>query len=92
MTQHTPRPMVVREQQGEIQIWEDYMTGKVRNESCVAVMNGWPTDTGRSEARLLASSTMLLEALKYARRMVKESECDIAYIDAAIAAATGEQA
>lgn len=31
----------------------------------------------------------LLEALKYARRMVNASECDIAYIDAAIANAGG---
>ena len=30
----------------------------------------------------------LLEALKYARRMVNASECDIAFIDSAIAKAT----
>ncbi len=40
---------------------------------------------------LCAAAPELLEALKYARRMVKALECDIAFIDAAIAKATGGQ-
>ena len=40
--------------------------------------------------RLLLAAPELLAALKYARRMVKASECDIAFIDAAIQQATGE--
>jgi hypothetical protein len=41
-----------------------------------------------ANARLMQASPDLLEALKYARRMVKASECDIAFIDAAIAKAS----
>ena len=40
-------------------------------------------------ARLIAAAHQLLAALKYARRMVNASKCDIAFIDAAIAKATG---
>jgi hypothetical protein len=42
-----------------------------------------------ANADLIAAAPDLLEALKYARRMVKASECDIAFIDAAIAKAQG---
>lgn len=41
--------------------------------------------------RLHEVNAELLEALKYARRMVKPSEVDIAFIDAAISHATGVQ-
>jgi hypothetical protein len=47
---------------------------------CAATAAGWREETKE-----------LLEALKYARRMVRASECDIAFIDAAIAKATGEK-
>ena len=39
--------------------------------------------------QLAAAAPQLLAALKYARRMVNASKCDIAFIDAAIAKATG---
>jgi hypothetical protein len=48
-------------------------------------------DEAHLNARLMAAAPDLLEALKYARRMVKASECDIAFINAAIAKATGSQ-
>ena len=44
----------------------------------------------RANAQLIAAAPEVLAALKYARRMVNASECDIAYIDAAIAKAEGK--
>jgi hypothetical protein len=55
----------------------------------VVVADEWDSGYLAANARLISAAPDLLEALKYARRMVKSSDCDTAFIDAAIAKATG---
>lgn len=43
-----------------------------------------------ANGRLIAAAPELLEALRYARRFVDPENCDVAFIDAAIAKARGE--
>jgi len=43
------------------------------------------------DTRLILAAPELLEALKYARRFLNQNDHDVAYVDAAIAKATGEQ-
>lgn len=45
-------------------------------------------DVYKADARLIASAPDLLEALQYARRMMKP-DSDMEFVDAAIAKATG---
>lgn len=42
-----------------------------------------------ANARLIAAAPDLLEALQYARRFLKAQDHDVAFVDAAIAKATG---
>jgi hypothetical protein len=51
---------------------------------------GWEAHEAEADARIAAleaENAKLREVLKYARRMVKPSECDTVYIDAALDAA-----
>lgn len=65
---HTPGPWVVKEQQGEIQIWEHRQIGGTLEQSCVAITNGEPSDLAKADARLIATAPDLLEELKFLRR------------------------
>ena len=92
----TPGPWMVKEQQGEIQIWEDRTEGRVRHTSCVAVANGRPCDLAKADACLIAAAPDLLDALKLA---IRQNSCDMLMTgeelrkcEAAIAKATGEAA
>lgn len=94
---HTPGPWVIMD--GDYFEEDKVITTKARmeqHEVCIAqVSTEWDGTIGleqQANARLILAAPLLLKALKYARRVVNASECDIAYIDSTIAAATGEQA
>ena len=65
--------------------------GKPYGLHSALIEHHWDADTARANRALMASAPDLLDALKYARRMVNPQEVDIAFIDAAIAKALGEQ-
>ena len=91
---HTPRPWRVGVPiAGKINVSHlDCTPGVITQNLCwVAARPTW-VEEGKANARLIAAAPDLLDALLYARRFLKPKEVDMAFIDAAIAKATGEQA
>ena len=62
-------------------------------EEAQAAIDAFKADkaAARAQRRLTEVAPELLEALKYARRFLNSDDHDTAYVDAAIAKATGEQ-
>ena len=88
MSKHTPGP------------WSVTTLKATNGDTCVGVKSdevgvvvawchGRSIEEEHANARLMAESTKLLEALKYARRFLKPSEVDTVFIDAAIKKAEG---
>ena len=88
MSKHTPGP------------WSVTTLKATNGDTCVGVKSdevgvvvawchGRSIEEEHANARLMAESTKLLEALKYARRFLKTSEVDTVFIDAAIKKAEG---
>jgi hypothetical protein len=85
MNKHTPGPW---KHESIEDCWWVTAPSKDFGDEIVAVFGGGVINV--QNARLIAAAPDLLTALKYARRNVNASECDLAFIDAAIAKATGE--
>ena len=89
MIKHTPGPWHFEEMPGGI--YEICIASGAWLLECRSASN--PTEEERqideANMRLASAAPELLEALKYARRMMK-SDSDFEFIDASIAKATGE--
>ncbi len=88
MSKHTPGPWSVTTLKATN---GDTCVGVKSDEVSVVVAwcHGRSIEEEHANARLMAESTKLLEALKYARRFLKPSEVDTVFIDAAIKKAEG---
>jgi hypothetical protein len=95
-TKHTPGPWMVQTSNSVRRIGNAYGDGNVcfatkQSDGCADLVfpNG---GFNGPDARLIAAAPTLLDALKYARRFLKPVEHDTAFVDAAIAKATGSEA
>ena len=91
---HTQGPWYVEEQLYKSSSY--YIRGSDKNGQRLTWGSGAVAHIPRStvrpslaNARLIAAAPDLLEALKYARRFLRPADHDTAFIDAAIAKATG---
>lgn len=87
MTNHTPGPWAVS-------FGTDvYLHGERFEHNRHIADCDMDMDLGKDEreanARLVAAAPELLEALKYVRRFLRETDHDVEYVDAAIAKAEG---
>lgn len=87
--QHTPGPWAHIETLPDRAIdyaGETFIKAEANGVTIATLSNYSPTER-RANARLIAAAPDLLEALRYARRFLRPSEHDTAFVDAAIASA-----